>query len=64
MISTNRPVTPPFRNEPTSAEILAITSVPNQPLPNTTVDRIETDTKPVKTPAIPVNTSPIEPKIF
>ena len=63
MISTNRPVTPPDRNEPTSADMLVITSVPNQQLPNTTVDRIEIDTKPVKTPAIPPNTSPIEPKI-
>ena len=63
MISTNNPVTPPNRNEPTRAEILAITSVPNQPLPNTTVDRIETDTNPVNTPDIPPNTSPIVPKI-
>ena len=39
--------------------ILAIISVPNQPLPNTTFDKIETDTKPVSTPAIPLNTSPI-----
>ena len=64
IISTNNPVTPPVRNEPTSADILVITSVPNQPLPNTTVDRIEIDTRLVKTPAIPPNTSLIDVNIL
>ena len=43
IISTNNPVTPPVKNEPTKAEILVITSIPNQPEPKITVDRIESD---------------------
>ena len=64
IISTNNPVTPPDRNEPTSAEILVTTSIPNQPEPNTTVDRIETDTNDANTPLIPTNTSPIVANIL
>ena len=63
-ISTNNPVTPPVRNEPTSAEILATTSIPNQPDPKITVDRIETDTNDANTPLIPPNTSPIVENIL
>ena len=50
IISTNNPVTPPFKNEPTKVEILVTTSIPNQPEPKITVDRIETDTNDANTP--------------
>ena len=64
IISTNNPVTPPVKNEPTRAEILVITSIPNQPDPKITVDRIETDTNDTNTPLIPPNTSPIVANIL
>ncbi len=58
MIRTNNPVTPPDKKEPTSADMLAITSIPNQPEPKITVDRIDTYTNDTKTPLIPDKTSP------
>ena len=44
IIRTNSPVTPPDKNEPTRLLILVTTSIPNQPEPKITVDKIETDT--------------------
>ena len=64
IISTNKPVTPPDKNELTKVPMLATTFIPNHVVPNTICDSTATPTNDPSTPAIPPNTSLIVPKMF
>ena len=58
-----KPVNPAPKKVSTIEPILAITSIPSQPVPKTTCESTPTDTNPPNTPATPLRKSPIVPKI-